>query len=302
MTRVAKKLPSIVVITGATATGKSALAVDVARHYNGEIISADSRQVYSGLDIGSGKITKKEMRGIPHHLLDIESPKKRFTVIDFKSRAEEVINDIIKRKKLPIICGGTGFYIDALVKNIVLPDIAPDQKLRKKLGNKTAPELMAMLKKLDPRRARGIDPHNKRRVIRAIEIAEALGSVPRTKKNKPRYSTLTLGLTLPPNELRKRINKRLDARLKQGMVAEISKLHNKGLSWKRLDELGLEYRFVSAFLQKKLSRAEMISKLQTEIYRFSKRQMTWFKRDNGIKWFSPDEQKQITKTIDSFLN
>jgi tRNA dimethylallyltransferase len=258
--------------------------------------------VYKGLDIGSGKITEKEMRGVPHHLLDVASPKKRFTVIDFKSQAEQTIEDILGRKKVPIICGGTGFYTDALVKNIVLPDIAPNTELRKKLNKKTAPQLMAMLKKLDPRRARTIDPKNMRRIIRAIEVAKALGAVPQVKRAPPRYRTLTIGLTLPPEQLRERINTRLAARLKQGMINEVASLNKKGLSWKRLDELGLEYRFVAAFLQKKLSREEMTTKLQNEIYHFSKRQMTWFKRDESINWFSPAQTSLITKKIRAFLN
>ncbi len=293
------KLPKIIVVLGPTAVGKSAVAVSLAKKYNGEVISADSRQVYRGLDIGSGKITKKEMADIPHHLLDVADPKKRFSVINFKEHAEKAIDEIVARKKLPIVCGGTGFYIDAVVKNIIFPDVPPDERLRKKLAKKSPEELFRMLQKLDRKRAETIDRHNLRRVIRAIEVAETCGTVPNVSE-KPRYNALIIGITLPPDKLRGRINKRLMERLKQGMVAEVKKLHEKGLSWKRLDELGLEYRFVAQFLRKEISREEMVSKLQTEIYHFSKRQVTWFKRNKDIQWFSPNEKIKIEKLIKQF--
>ena len=168
-----KLKPKILVILGPTATGKSGMAVRLAKKFNGEIISADSRQVYKGLDIGSGKITEKEMLGVAHHLLDIANPKRKFSVTDFKEKAEKTIEDILKRSRLPIICGGTGFYIQALVDNLILPEVAPNLSLRKKLEKKTPAELFEILKKLDPKRADSIERQNPRRLIRAIEIAVA---------------------------------------------------------------------------------------------------------------------------------
>ena len=169
------RLPKIIAIVGPTASGKSDLAVKIARKYNGEIISADSRQVYRGLNIGTGKITKHEMLGVPHHLLDVADPKKRFTVADFKTLADKAIADISSRGKLPIICGGTGLYIDILTSGFVLPDVPPNPTLRKKLGQKTAAQLFVILKKLDPKRAENIDQTNSVRLIRAIEIAKVFG-------------------------------------------------------------------------------------------------------------------------------
>ena len=168
----------LLIILGPTASGKSDLAVQLAKKYNGEIISADSRQVYKGLNIGTGKITKKEMSGIKHHLLDVTDPKKVFTVSQFKTLVEIAIADISSRGKLPIICGGTGFYIQAVVDNIILPEVPPNKKLREKLNKKTTTELFEILKKLDNERAKNIDAKNPRRLIRAIEIAEKLGKVP----------------------------------------------------------------------------------------------------------------------------
>ena len=166
-----EKKQKIIVILGPTASGKSGLAVKLAKKIDGEIISADSRQVYKGMDIGTGKIIKKEMFGIPHYLLDIKNPKKQFTVMEFKKLAEKKIAEILKKKKIPIICGGTGFYINSVVDDIDFPEIKPDKKLRKELEKKPTEELFKILKKLNPTRAKNIDSKNKRRLIRAIEIA-----------------------------------------------------------------------------------------------------------------------------------
>jgi tRNA dimethylallyltransferase len=277
----------ILVIVGPTATGKSDLAVRLAKKLKGEIISADSRQVYAGLNIGTGKITQKEMRGVKHHLLDVANPKKKFTVVQYVDLAEKAIEEILSKKKLPIIVGGTGFYIEALVDGVVLPEVAPDNTLRKKLQKKTAPQLFAMLKKLDPRRAKKMDPLNVRRLIRAIEIAKTLGKVPVVKK-VTNYSPTFIGLSFSKEHLRKRIHDRLTKRMKRGMLQEAQKLHRQGLSFKRMEELGLEYRYLAYFLQKKMTREEMLEKLETEIWHYAKRQITWFKRDRRIHWFAGD--------------
>lgn len=290
----------IIVILGQTATGKSGLAVKLAKKLKTEIISADSRQVYRGLDIGSGKITKREIGGVPHYLLDIANPKRQFSVAMYKKLAEKKIVEIHKKNMVPIIVGGTGFYIQAIVDNLILPEVRPDYKLRKKLEKKSAKELFFMLKKLDNARARKIEKDNPRRLMRAIEIAKTLGRTPKLKTN-PEYDTLQIGLKLSDKKLRERIHKRLLARMKKGMVREVEFLKNNGLSWKRMEALGLEYRFIARYLQKKIGRKEMLSKLETEIWRFAKRQMRWFKRDGRIKWFKPSEIGKIKKEIEKFL-
>lgn len=285
--------PRVLVILGPTAVGKSDLAVEIARQYNGEVISADSRQVYTGLDIGTGKITKKEMRGVPHHLLDVINPKKVYSVELWKQHTEKAIKDIISRGKLPIICGGTGFYVQSIVDNIILPDVPADPALRKELSLRTAEELFIILKKLDPKRAKNIDSKNSVRLIRAIEIAMTLGAVPKAKKVKSEYDFTQIGLTLPLETLRQKIHARLISRMKKGMLAEVQRLHKGGLSYKRMDALGLEYRYLALYLQKKITKQEMLSKLEIEIGQYARRQMQWFRRDNRIKWFEPTQTKEI---------
>lgn len=288
-----KNKPKIIVVLGQTATGKSDFAVELAKKVNGEIISADSRQVYKGMDLGTGKITKKEMRGIPHYLLDVASPKKVFSVSDFKKLADKKIEYIIARGKTPIICGGTGFYIDAVVDGIVLPEVPPNKKLRSVLEKKSAEKLLEMLKKIDKNRAKNIDPKNKVRLIRAIEIAKALGKVPKVKSNK-KYEVVKIGLTIPDQVLKEKIKTRLLARIKKGMLREIKKLHDGGVSWKRMEMLGLEYRYGALYLQGKITKQEMIEKLNTEIWHYSKRQKTWFKRDKNTIWIDPRKNKIFT--------
>ncbi len=291
----------IIVILGPTATGKSDLAVHLAKKFNGEIVSADSRQVYRGLDIGSGKITKKEMAGIPHHLLDVASPKTTYTAQTYKKDAQKALNTIYKTQHIPIVVGGTGLYIDALIDGVVFPEVPPNPSLRKKLEKKSTEHLFLLLKKKDSLRAKTIDQHNRRRLIRALEIIEKLGKIPALKK-KGLFAPLHIGLTLPIPELKKKIHTRLLARMKKGMVKEILKLRKSGVSWKRFAELGLEYKYVSLFLQKKLSKKEMLEKLETEIVHYAKRQMTWFKRDPRIQWFRPmKDVRNIEKRVKQFL-
>ena len=289
----------IIVILGPTASGKSALAVKLAKKINGEIISADSRQVYKGLDIGSGKITKKEMRGVPHHCIGIVYPKKIFTVVDFKKRADEAIEKIFAKNKTHIIVGGTGLYIQAIVDNIVLPEVKPDWKLRKELEKKTTEEMFKMLKKLDPERARSIDAKNPRRLIRAIEIAKKIGKIPKLKSMSRRDLDIRqIGIKLPDEILKKNIEKRIKKMLKGGLVAETNKLRKSGLSWKRIYELGFEYKYPALFLRGEISKDEMLSKMLIENRQYAKRQMTWFKRDKIIKWIS--KEKQADKLIKKF--
>jgi len=290
----------IIVILGPTASGKSELAVKIAKKINGEVISADSRQTYKGMDIGTGKITKKEMRGVPHYLLDAADPKRIFTIAEYRNLATKALNKIISKNKIPIICGGTGFYIQALVDGLFIPAVSPDWKLRKFLEKKSIKVLYAMLKKIDPRRAKFIDKNNPRRLIRAIEIVKKIKKpIPTLKNNPLPYPVLFLGVKKPEKELKKLIAKRLKKRLKRGMIAEVKKLHKQGLFWKRLEEFGLEYRYVAQYLQKKIDYSEMQSRLQKEIEHYARRQMTWFQKDKRIHWVKTSTE--INKLLKQFI-
>ena len=279
--------PKVIIILGQTATGKSNLAVKIARKINGEIISADSRQVYKSLNIGTGKITKKEMKGVPHHLLDVVNPRHRFTVAEYKKLAEEKIKEILARSNIPIICGGTGFYIDAITKGIIFPEVPPDIKLRKEMLRKDATALFHILFKLDKTRAKNIknknEQNNKVRLIRAIEIAKALGKVPKITEETPPYKFIKIGLYLPPDKLKKKIEKRVKKMFKMGLLNEIKKLKRSGVSEKRLKELGFEYYNPTP------------EKVISETLKYAKRQMTWFKRDKEIKWIDASKSATINK-------
>lgn len=272
------KEPTIYVVVGPTASGKSDYAVQLAKKIGGEVISADSRQVYKGLDIGSGKITKQEMKGVPHHLLDVASPKRVFTANDYVRLARPILEDILKRGKTPIICGGTGFYIDALLGRISLPDVPANRELRRELKGKSTGELHAKLKKLDPRRAREIDRHNPVRLIRAIEIAKALGKVPKVKPRPLPLRVIWKKMKTAEMSYPKVIHTRLLARMRQGMVAEAKRLHKEGLSYKRMEELGLEYRHLSRLLQHKVTKAHMLQELEQDILHYAKRQRTYWRK------------------------
>lgn len=292
-----KQLPKIIAIVGPTASGKSDLGISLALKFNGEIISADSRQVYRGMDIGTGKVSKKEQRLVPHHLIDIVAPKTDFSAANFKSRAERTIADIFRRGKTPIIVGGTGFYIDTLVYNLNLPEVPPNKKLRAKLEKQTTEELFIILQKKDPERAKNIDKYNKRRLIRALEIVEATdGIVPKLKKEN-RYNVLWLGIS--PKSLEKRIKMRLNKRLKQGMIKEVKDLLRSGVSERRLYDFGLEYRWVGEYLAGKINYVEMKDSLYKAIVKYSKRQMTWFKRNKEIRWIKGREE--ATRLVRYFL-
>ncbi len=296
---------------GPTASGKSDLAILLAKKYNGEIISADSRQVYRGMDIGTGKVIRDSVtnhpelvegyfsEGIRHHLLDVASPKRTYNVTHFVRDAKRAIADIKKRGKTPIICGGTGFWIQALIEDNAFPAVKPDPALRQKLGKLSAKNLFARLQKKDPVRAKSIDSQNKIRLIRAIEICATLGTVPTLPKNYQLKTKDHLLIVLnPPKEtLDHNIAIRLEKRLKEGMVAEVERLRTEGISWKRLESFGLEYRYIALLLQNKISREEMAEQLEFEIRHYAKRQLTWlrrFEKTTPLHWITtPDEAEKI---------
>ena len=289
--------PKLIAIVGPTASGKTSLSVYLAQKLKGEVISADSRQVYKGLNIGTGKVTKKEMAGVPHHLLDVCSPKKQFTVDDFVQKAEKVYFSILQNSKIAIVVGGTGLYVDMFVGRMSYPAVDPNPALRAKLEKKTAAQLFAMLKKLDPARAATIDRHNPRRLVRAIEIAKALGKSP-TPTTKQKYDVLWLGINPPQKKLAANIHKRLVSRIQAGMLAEAKRLHKRGLSYKRMEALGLEYRYLAHLLQGKLTHNEFMTELERAINQYAKRQNAWFKRNKDIHWVaSKTEALKLAKNF-----
>lgn len=270
--------PKVYVVCGPTATGKSDYAVELAQRIGGEVISADSRQVYRGMDLGTGKITKEEMKDIPHHMLDIRDPSEDFSVEEFQKLAFEKIDEIIPRGKTPIICGGTGFFIQSIMENPIFPSAPANEKLRAELEKKSLEELKKVLEKIPKEDGVKIDLENKRRVIRAIELGQALGKVPAIKHGEQKYKFEVIYLDKPDEELKERIEKRLLSRLDAGMIEEVERLHDGGVSWEKLESFGLEYKYISEFLQGKISKEEMIELLKTKIWQYAKRQRTWFKK------------------------
>ncbi len=290
-------VPKIIAVVGPTASGKSEMAVDLAlwiekngERFNAlgaEIISADSRQVYRGLDIGSGKVTEEEKKGVPHWLLDVASPKKIFTAHNYRRLGLKAVNTIFQHNKIPIICGGTGFYVDSLIYSPFLPEVPPQSDLRKELVNLNLEQLAARLKKSDPERLRDIDTKNRRRLERAIEVTETLGRpVPKIERSLL-YPTLIIGIKTEREKLNTKISSRWHQWIRQGLIEEVGELHyRKKISWERLKEFGLEYRFVAEYLQGEISKEEMEIRSIKEITRYAKRQMTWFNKEKGIVWVS----------------
>lgn len=294
--------PKVIAIVGPTASGKSSLAIEIAKICDGEVISADSRQVYRGLDIGSGKITVSEMAGIPHHLLDIADPIDTYTAADFVRDAKVIIADIISRNKTPIIAGGTFFYLDILRGKMQTAAVAPNAALQTELEKLTTAELVQKLSLADPKHAAKIDTKNRRRLIRSLEIIATLGAVPEVETVPSEYEWLILGIDIDKEILNARIEKRLHERLQNGMVEEVQKLLESGISLKRLEDFGLEYRYITKYLQKEISYAEMIEQLFAKIRQFAKRQRTWLKRDEDIIWKPfPVTVASIQKDLNNFL-
>ncbi|MFZ4632271.1 MAG: tRNA (adenosine(37)-N6)-dimethylallyltransferase MiaA [Patescibacteria group bacterium] len=283
-----KDKPLVLVILGPTASGKTSLAVKLASKYQGEIISADSRQVFRGMDIGTGKdLAEYKMNGkkIPYHLIDVVNPNDEFDLAKYQKLANSAIKDILSRVKLPIIVGGTGLYLQALVDGYRLDKNVPDKKKRLKLEAMSVPELYKKLEKIKPdftHKLNNSDKNNPRRLIRYIEIFSSeknLGKTRSALKKKPACNFLILGLQQDDDEMRARIMKRIVDRLNnENMIGEVERLLEEGVSAERLNSFGLEYRHINWYLQDKLNYDEMIERLGLATYRFAKRQKTWFRR------------------------
>lgn len=307
-------LPKIIIIAGPTASGKTDIGIKLAQKFGGEIISADSRQVYKKLDLGTGKATPEEQSLAKHHLIDVVDPGTDFTVADFKQRSVKIIDHLTTHSSslgvgkgvgsptLPLIVGGTGLYIKSLVDNLDFNTTKPDEELRKKLNSLHLHELQKMLKKLNPKLYQKIDYNNSYRVIRAIEIAQQNPGIKTIKSEpKPIYNSLQLATKIDRDELVNRINIRVDKRVEQGMIEEVENLINDGVDPKWLKKIGLEYRYITYFLEGKLEKDEMLEKLKIKIRQFAKRQMTWFKKDKRIKWIDYDKYELFEQEVEKFI-
>ena len=297
------KKPKVIVILGPTASGKTRLAVDLALEFNGEIISADSRQVYKGMDIGTGKDLSEYKRGnkkVFYHLIDVASPKRNFDLKRYQRLANKAIFNILKRGKLPIIVGGSGLYIQAIIDNYDLPAKTKDKNLRLKLESLGADKLFELISKKQPdfaQRLNNSDRFNARRLARYLEVINSDDLIGGQKRPSP-FSFLIFGVDISDDKMRVKIKERLDFRLdKQNMITEVKKLRKDSLSDKRLINFGLEYKFITYFLQGKINNDEMRNKLMFASYRFAKRQKTWFRRfekqGGKIHWIKNKKEARV---------
>lgn len=299
-------LPNLIVVLGPTASGKSSLGIILAQRFRGAIVSADSRQVYRGLDIGTAKVTAAERALVPHYLLDVTDPENTYTVSEFQHDAIAAIHAILTHGLLPFLVGGSPHYIQAVVDNLDIPEVPPQPELRKHLEQRPLTDLLEQLTELDPQSAATIDRNNSRRVIRALEVCLVTGK-PFSQQRRlkaPLYRSLLLGIQWPRDVLYRRIDARVDERMQQGMVSEVASLLEQGITHERLEALGLEYRFVSRWLRGEYaSEAEMVQRLKYAIHDFTRRQLTWFRKEQRIIWLEGGDSmiEQAERLTQDFL-
>ena len=295
--------PKLIVILGPTACGKSGLGVTLAQRYHGEVVSADSRQVYRGLDLGTGKVTEEEMAGVPHHLLDVADPGEQYSVARFQAEAYAAIDDILTRGRLPFLVGGTGLYVRAVAEGYVFHAAPPDPALRARLEGLPIGELRRALTDA------GVELdedcyHNRPRLVRLMEM-HLNGEDPHAEaERQPRYDVLTLGVSYPRETVCRRIDDRLIARLEAGMVEEVAALRQNGVSDEFLEGLGLEYRYILRYLTGAIpTQEQLIDELGRAIKRFAKRQVSWFKKDRDVHWLDMegDPVGEAAELIEAFL-
>ena len=282
----------LIILTGPTAVGKTALSINLAKAVNGEIISADSMQIYKEMNIGTAKPTVEEMQGIPHYMLDFVLPSERYSVADFKEAATDRIEDILKREKVPIIVGGTGLYVDALTKNITYPEIEIDLEYRKQLEELIKENGLESLheeaKKIDEKAMQTISKNDKKRIMRVLEIYHQTGKTKtqlesESRLTPPPYEYIVFAINMEREKLYERINKRVDIMIDQGLIEEVEALTKKYEEFPTAMQ-GLGYKEVVSYLKKEITKEEMIEKLKMETRRYAKRQLTWFRKDENIKW------------------
>ena len=297
--------PKVVVICGPTASGKTALSIELAKKINGEIISSDSMQIYKYMNIGTAKPSKKEMQGIQHYLLDFVEPNKRYSVADFKRDAEKAIEEILQKGKIPIIVGGTGLYVDSLIYGIEYQDIQFDEQYRKKLENRVEQEGLEKLyneaKEIDPQAMEKISQNDQKRILRVLEIYKATGKNKTeqeadSRKNGVKYDYKVFAINMDREKLYEKINKRVDIMIEQGLIEEVENLLKKYNEFPTAMQ-GLGYKEVVEYLQGKTSREEMIDKIKMETRRYAKRQITWFKKNKETIWIGPHDLQMILDEI-----
>lgn len=292
----------LVVILGTNASGKSGLGIELALKYGAEIVSADSRQVFKGLDLGSGKVTQEEMKGVPHFLLDVAEPGDFFSLKDYQALAYEAIDGIFARGKQPFLVGGTGLYVNAIVDGYELTDAPLDTELRARVEAMSIEELRLLMTEKLQNIPDNLDMNNKRRLERAAE--KLLMGKPLNHESIKKYDTLCLGVTWDREVLYKRIEERLDRRLNEGMIEEVEGLIARGVSDDFLYRLGLEYRYILMYLRGRFKdKEEFRAKLFMEIRHLAKEQMTWFRKRNDVFWLdmTGDPISQASELIDRFL-
>jgi tRNA dimethylallyltransferase len=283
------KLPKIIVIVGPTASGKSAAAVALAKRARGEIVSADSRLLYKGMDIGTAKPTEKEMAGVAHHLIDLVPPDRALTLAEYKRRAVRAIRGILKRGRLPIVVGGTGLYVRAVVENLEIPEVPPDPAYRAYVERKGKDWALKRLKKLDPEYAARIGP-NPRYATRALEVIRATGRPfgAQQGKGKPLFDALVLGLDPGKEELDRRIGRRVDAMARSGLVEEVRRLARR-YGWEPPSMSGIGYGELRPHLEGAIDLETALEAVKTDTRRYAKRQMTWWRHMGGVRWFKRPE-------------
>ena len=297
--------PELITVLGPTASGKTTFAAHLASRLDGEVISADSRQVYRGMDIGTGKDLADytvDGKPVPYHLIDIRDAGDKYTLFNYQHDFHKVYNDILLRHRTPILCGGTGLYIESILKGYRLPDVPENTGLRKRLENKSLDELTQILSSYKPLH-NTTDTDTKKRAIRAIEIADFQSRYPASELDYPPVDSVIIGIDIDRESRRQKISSRLKKRLDEGMVDEIRSLLDKGVSSDDLIYYGLEYKFVTLYVTGKINFEEMSSQLEIAIHQFAKRQMTWFrgmeKRGFTIHWL--DFSLPVSEKIDKAL-
>ena len=289
--------PKVIVICGPTASGKTSLSVELAKKCNGEIISADSMQIYKDMNIGTAKVTQEEMQGIKHYMIDIVSPTERYSVAEFKVQAEKAIEEILKKGKTPIIAGGTGLYVNSLIYNIQYNDIKIDEEYRKYLEERVEKEGLQSLyeeaKKIDFEAMKSISKNDQKRILRVLEMYHQTGKTKtelekESRKEEVKYDYKVYAINWEREELYERINKRVDIMIEQGLIKEVENILKKYNKFPTAMQ-GLGYKEVVEYLDKKITKEEMIEKIKMETRRYAKRQITWFKKIENVKWIQGNE-------------
>ncbi len=302
-------LKKIIAVAGPTASGKTALAVEIAKRVGGEVVSCDSMQIYKGMDIGTAKPDEKEMCGIPHHMIDIISPDQRYSVADFAEHARQCIEDILSRGKVPVLAGGTGLYMDSVINNTGFVELEGDPEFCREMMELSLAEgneaVHRKLQEIDPEAAENIHPNNLRRVIRALEVCKITGKtftlVNHESRREAVYDALIFGIEVDRPVLYERINLRVDRMIEKGLVSEVKNLWEKGIGKDSTAIQAIGYKELIDFLEDNCSFDEAVEKIKMESRRYAKRQLTWFKRNNQIQWIRLDGQDDIDKVFEKCL-